>query len=525
MSLSRINLRYFFLVLGLAVTYFLAAQIGLPFAFPGENITPVWPPAGVALAALLLFGAKLWPGVAIGQIAVVAFEGEPLLSSIGVVVGNTVQPIVAVYLLERLIGFRAQLDRLKDLFGLAALAAAASSVVSATIGVTAIIGFGPIPVAEYGSIWLVYWLGDVLGILIVAPVLLTWSYVRPRSWRLAQVAEAGALLTGLLLVGEVAFSGWLGPGSRSDALEFAVFPLLIWAALRFGSTGASGAILLLSGFAISGTVSGFGPFAGGDPQTNLMLLQAFIAVVAITALALAAITSERRSALDDLEASRQRLRHLSLRLQSIREEERKRIAREIHDQLGQVLTVLKVDLSLLGQRRAQGRELRQRLESMSELVDAGIETVRRISTELRPRVLDDLGLAAAIEWQAEEFEKRTGIRCEVEIKPRRIAIDPERSTACFRILQEALTNVARHANASKLTIRLHWIDGHVRLQVKDNGCGISREKLSDPKASGLVGMRERVLPWNGDVLIHAVPDQGTEVTVVIPLDPSPAPRA
>jgi signal transduction histidine kinase len=324
------------------------------------------------------------------------------------------------------------------------------------------------------------------------------------------------------MVGQVAFGGWWRDRPRPEALEYAVFPLLIWAALRFGPGAAAGATLTVCALAVPGAVAGFGPFAGGSLKQDLMFLQAFLAVVAMTSLAVAAITAERGSAQRALEDSRERLRNLSVRLQSIREEERKLIAREIHDQLGQALTVLKVDLSLLGQKRPRDVELVQRTESMSELVDSSIDTVRRLSSELRPRVLDDLGLAAAIEWQAQEFQKRTGIRCAVEIWPQRLAIDPERSTACFRIFQEALTNVARHAKASRIFVSLRLEGDRIWLRIKDDGRGISSEKLSDPKASGLVGMRERVHPWQGEVSVRGIPDQGTEVTVMIPLS---VPRA
>ena len=516
-------LSYWLYVLGLAVVYFIAGRVGLLVAFGPEHVSPVWPPAGVALAALWLFGTRLWPGIAIGQLAVVLHAGEPLLSSIGVTVGNTLQPLLAVYLLRRFSRFDPALTRLQDVLGLGVWAATSSTIVGATVGVTAIVLNGSVPWSAFGSVWLVYWLGDALGVLVVAPLLLTWATWPTRLQGLTRTIEAGALLACLVSVTQLAFGGWAYIHPSPEALEYAVFPLLIWAALRFGPPGAAAVSFVVSLTAITGTVAGYGPFAGGTLKQALVLLQAFLAVVAVTGMALAAITSERRHAEQDLEASRERLRNLSMRLQSIREEERKRIAREIHDQLGQTLTVLKVDLSLLGRRKPNGQELLQRTESMSQLVDTSIETVRRLSSELRPRVLDDLGLVAAIEWQAEEFQKRTGIQYQIDISPKRMTIDPERSTACFRIFQEALTNVARHANASRLFISLSLKEGRIWLRVKDNGTGIAREKLLDPKASGLVGMRERVYPWRGEVQVLGAPGQGTEVVVMIPLAESSNP--
>ena len=228
--------------------------------------------------------------------------------------------------------------------------------------------------------------------------------------------------------------------------------------------------------------------------------------------------TERKQAEAELKRSQEELRNLTAHLQSVREEERRSLARDIHDDLGQALTALKMDLSLLSKKFPKDQKpLLDRTQAISKLMDTSIETVKRISTELRPGVLDDLGLTAAIEWQAEEFEHRTGITCEVTSDPRDIILDRDRSTAIFRIFQESLTNVARHAQATRVTASLKEKAGTLELKVRDNGRGITKEQISDPKSFGIIGMRERVYAWEGQVTVKSAPGQGTTVAVRIPL--------
>jgi len=228
--------------------------------------------------------------------------------------------------------------------------------------------------------------------------------------------------------------------------------------------------------------------------------------------------TDRKQADEQLRTSREQLRALSLYLESVREEERTNLAREIHDELGSLLTGLKIDLSWLAKKTSREQELTlAKIKSMYELIDEAIQTVKRISTELRPGVLDDLGLSAAIEWAGQEFEKRTEIKLEFTSGPKDIILDGDRSTAIFRIFQEALTNIVRHANATKVRISLKQDGDRVILRIRDNGKGIDKKQLSDPKAFGLIGMRERAMSKGGDVKISGTPGGGTTIIVSIPL--------
>jgi signal transduction histidine kinase len=229
--------------------------------------------------------------------------------------------------------------------------------------------------------------------------------------------------------------------------------------------------------------------------------------------------AERLNAEKRLKESRQQLRNLSSHLQSIREEERKRIAREIHDELGQVLTALKLNLSLLRQGIPDGEdEVYGQIGAMFELIDSSIQSVKRIITELRPGLLDDLGLLAAIEWQAEEFQRRTGI--DTHVKYDAIGAEPGTDIAVglFRILQETLTNVTRHARASVVEIYLHIGESVLELVVRDNGRGITLNERDDPHSFGIIGIRERAIWMGGKAIIEGSANAGTKVTVRIPID-------
>ena len=224
--------------------------------------------------------------------------------------------------------------------------------------------------------------------------------------------------------------------------------------------------------------------------------------------------SDRMRIQNELQDSQEQLRNLTVYLQSVREQERTNIAREIHDELAQALTALKMDVSWLDNRLpSDAQSLSEKTKSMDKLIDSTIHTVKRISAELRPGVLDDLGLVAAIEWQAEEFQSRTGISCNVKVDPQDLMVDQDRSTAIFRIFQETLTNVARHAHATRVSVVLKERGERLTLRVRDNGTGITEEQIVAPQSFGLIGIRERVHPWGGKVSIKGIPGKGTTVMV------------
>ena len=230
--------------------------------------------------------------------------------------------------------------------------------------------------------------------------------------------------------------------------------------------------------------------------------------------------TERKLAEAQLQESRGKLRNLLAYLQSVREHERTAFAREIHDELGQSLTALKMDLHWLRNKYKENVPMVSKVQSMLKLIDRTIQSVKKICIELRPGVLDDLGLTAAIEWQAREFQSRSGITCDLFFNPEEIILDTNRSTAIFRIFQETMTNVARHAEASRITVTLEQRKSHLIMEVRDNGKGIREEEIFHSESFGLIGMRERALYLGGEFQISSCSDGGggTTVIVSIPLE-------
>jgi len=231
------------------------------------------------------------------------------------------------------------------------------------------------------------------------------------------------------------------------------------------------------------------------------------------------ITDKHRS-MEQLQISREQLRALASRLQKIREEERTEVAREIHDELGQALTGLKLDVSWMKSRLPRDHDMMEQCVSVIQRIDQTLTAVRRIATSLRPSVLDQLGLVAAAEWQGQEFRARTGIDVEMAISTDGGAIPDDLGSSAFRILQESLTNVARHAKATRVSIRLEQTPVLLRLEVKDNGVGISTRCLeaTDTTSLGVIGMRERALACGGQLDICPNADGGTTVQLLVPLN-------
>lgn len=229
-------------------------------------------------------------------------------------------------------------------------------------------------------------------------------------------------------------------------------------------------------------------------------------------------TTGRQKVEEKLKMATEQLRNLAIRIQKIREEERTGIARELHDELGQMLTVLKIQITLLLKKlQVEKKELKEKTDLISEMIDNAVESVQRITSKLRPNILDEIGLVAAIEWQANEFAKNTGLTINYFHEKDELSMDYEKSTAVFRILQEALTNIARHANASRVKIELRQFKDNLILEITDNGKGITHSQIKDPHSLGILGMKERALIFGGNVIIKSSMESGTTVIVEIPI--------
>jgi diguanylate cyclase (GGDEF)-like protein len=288
------SLRDLVAILLLAACYFGAGKLGLSLAFVHVSATAVWPPAGIALAALLLLGYRVWPGIFLGAFLVNLTTAGSVATSIGIATGNTLEGLVGAYLINRFANGRHAYDHSQDVFRASALAAVVSTTVSATLGVTSLCLGGFADIARFGSIWLTWWLGDAAGNLVVAPLCVLWiTKPRPR-WKGRKVLEGVLLFLAIALVASVEFGGLLPIDRQHYPLGFLSVPILMWAAFRFGQREAATVIAILSTVAIWGTLRGHGPFARWPTSESLLLLQAFMAVMATTTIAVAAVVAERR---------------------------------------------------------------------------------------------------------------------------------------------------------------------------------------------------------------------------------------
>lgn len=304
--------RYLFKLLLVFGAYFVSAFYGLKLGAVSGFATLVWPPTGIALASILLGGYRLWPAVFLAAFLVNLQTGAPLLVAVGIGIGNTLEAMVGAFVLRRIADFRSSLERLKDVLSFIGLAAVGATTISATIGVTSLWLGGVVPGEAYGATWQAWWIGDMLGALVVAPLILTFGAWKLRPARPLLAAEA--FLHALLIVATslIVFGGFVDV-SVDTPLAYIIFLPLIAVALRLEQRGAALAILILSSFSVWGTAQGYGPFIRATLAESLLYLQLFVSVTAVTTMVLAAVASQRSRA-------EQKIRQLSRSLeQTVRE--------------------------------------------------------------------------------------------------------------------------------------------------------------------------------------------------------------
>jgi signal transduction histidine kinase len=284
----------------LALVYFVAGKLALKLAFLHASASPVWPPTGIALAALLLLGYRAWPAIFIGAFLVNATTVGSIATSLGIATGNTLEALCGAWLVNHFAGGLHVFDRPQNVFKFAG-AAILSTIVSPTFGLTSLALGGFADWANYGTIWMTWWLGDFAGALVVAALILLWSTAPPRRWTRRDAVEVGVLLFLLFAVTEAVFGGWISVSARNYPISFICGPIVIWTAFRFTQRETATGIFLLSAIAIWGTVHGFGPFSMQTENQSLITLQAWTAVLTITAMALSSAMAEHRRAQATLE--------------------------------------------------------------------------------------------------------------------------------------------------------------------------------------------------------------------------------
>ena len=296
MRIRRNTLQLLGTILVLTGIYVLAAKLGLSLAFIHPSATPVWPPTGITLAALLILGNRVWPGILLGAFLANITTAGSVTTSLAIAGGNTLEGLVGAYLVNRFANGPHFCERPQDIFKFTLLAGVVSTMVSATIGVTSVALSGLASWTDYTSIWLTWWLGDAMGDFIIAPLLMLWSenpYVR---WNRYEIFELALLLLLLFLGGQMIFGGVLPTNAKNYPLDFLCVPVLVWAAFRFGPRETATTAVMLSGIALWGTLHGFGPFAKDTLNESLLLLQLFMGCTAVMALVFAVVVLDRKRA-------------------------------------------------------------------------------------------------------------------------------------------------------------------------------------------------------------------------------------
>jgi diguanylate cyclase (GGDEF)-like protein len=285
----------------LAPVYFVAGKLGLKLAFVHSNITPVWPAAGIAVAAFLLLGTEVWPAIFIGAFLVNLTTGGSVVTSLGIAAGNTLEALAAVYLVSRFARGRDAFNRTQDILKFTLLAGGLSACIGAIVGVTSLALGGFASWGHYDTMWWTWWQGDAIGVILFTPLLVLWSGTPRPRWNMDQVVEATVLLALLVTVSLTIFGGLFASIVRDEPVEFLCIPFLIWAAFRFGQREAATSVSVLAGIAIWGTMRGEGPFVRPSHNESLLLLQAFMGVVVVMTLVLAAEVAERKRSMDQIQ--------------------------------------------------------------------------------------------------------------------------------------------------------------------------------------------------------------------------------
>jgi diguanylate cyclase (GGDEF)-like protein len=281
---------------GLALVYFVAGKMSLKLALENASASAIWPCTGIALVGFLILGYRVWPGILAGAFLVNLTTTGSVATSIGIAVGNTLEGVVGCYLINRFAGGQHAFEKAQNIFKFAFFGGMISTTLSATVGVTSLALGGFVGWAIYAPVWCTWWLGDTVGAVIVAPLLLLWRENPRFDWTRKQIVELAFLFSGLLFTSWIVYGGRFHSELRNYPLEYLCIPFLIWAAYRFGRRKAATAICALGFIAAWGTLRGFGPFARESQNTSLLLLQAFMGIVAILTLALAAEVTEHRRA-------------------------------------------------------------------------------------------------------------------------------------------------------------------------------------------------------------------------------------
>jgi signal transduction histidine kinase/ActR/RegA family two-component response regulator len=476
------------LIVVFAIIYLIAGKIGLHLASLHASASPVWPPAGIALAAMLLLGYRAWPAIFIGAFVVNLTTAGTVGTSLAIATGNTLEAVAGAWLVNRFAGGRNVFDRPQGVFKFA-LAVAISAVLSPVFGVTSLALEGFADWTKYGAIWFTWWLGDVTGDLIFTPLVLLWGIRWKITWKEEEAIEVGVLLLSLTLLSAVVFGGWLQISTKNYPIAFICGPIVIWTAFRFTQRETAMGIFILSVIAVWGTVHGFGPFAGQSENQSLLTVQSWTAVLAITAMALSAGMAERRR----IEEKLQQQKSIVQAANRTKDHFLAMLSHELRTPLTPVISALdslEAEASQTQDTKASLAMIRRNIELETQLIDDLLDFTRiaRDKMQLRFAPMDaHQAVSNVVEiCRAEARSKKLNVHLNLRAKTHLVTAD----TAKFQqIIWNLLKNAIKFTpEGGDITISSdNPSETLFTVSVRDTGIGIEPEvmqRIFDPFEQG-----------------------------------------
>ena len=509
-------------LIGIGLACFVAQWSAVLLWVPPARLSTVWIPGGLLLAIVLLTEPRRWPAVitpAVTGITLLFLVLRLLSPSAAIAVGvmSALQAATIASLLRRAHREPLTLATRVEFLTYLGVVVIGGALLASTIVLGLAWGFRIRPPTF--MIWRTFALSVALGYLTVTPTVVLLSRRSGDLWRAAprRRLEAAGLALLLALASALVFSGALERLVIWTTFAMLLLPLLLWAALRFGTLGASAALLVVSVVSTASTSRGMGPFAGQSPGDNTLSLQLFILGIGVPLLGLAVVVSEERRAREALQSSHAHLRELNRKLIAARDEEASRIARELHDDVGQRLALVSIGLGKLRQSATAAPGSTSDLVKLSEQTSALARSLRQISHELHPAALEHAGLASALELKCEEVREATRLEVRLVSDGDTSDLPHDVSLCLYRVTQEAMSNVIRHAGARRVDLVLRHEGQDLVLQVSDDGRGIGPDGRGEGTGMGLRFAAERVSAVGGMLSVESTRGIGTTVRVVVPL--------
>jgi signal transduction histidine kinase/CheY-like chemotaxis protein len=462
----------------LALAYFVAGKAGLRLAFLQPSASPVWPPAGIAVAALLVLGSRAWPGIFLGAFFVNLTTAGNLGTSFAIACGNTLEALCGMWLVNRYAGGTRMFDRAQDVFKFA-LIAMASTAISPSIGLTSLALGDFVPWGNYGRVWFTWWVGDMTGYLVIAPLVLLW-WVGPRPhWDAKQRLEAAALLFLLMLTGGAVFGGWFAGFITNYPIAFVCGPIILWTAFRFGQLETATGIFILTGIALWGTLHHFGPYQLRTDNQSLLTLQSWAGVLTLTSLTLAAAMAERRRVEAELEQQKEAVESAN----RTKDNFLAMLSHELRTPLTPVVSFLDLLEAEPGQSetvRTALATIRRNIDLERRLIDDLLDLTRiargKLALELKPIDAHEAIMHVVEICEPEAAEKHLQVELDLRATDAWVAADAAK-------FQQIIWNLLKNAikftpeNGRIAITSANEERGSLRMEVRDNGIGIEPEAI------------------------------------------------